>query len=72
MVKSKQGQEGEWRGLPVLSVCVFVVRHWLCVSLFVCLTVGYYVCMASHWLMWVAFVPFYRSVCRLQVSGRLG
>lgn len=39
-----------------VCVCVFVVRHRLCVSLSVCLTVGGYACVAAHRYVWVAFV----------------
>lgn len=34
MVMSKRGQDSEWRGVSVLSVCVCVVRHLLSVSLY--------------------------------------
>lgn len=56
MVMSKQGQDSEWRGVSVMSVCVFVVRHRLSVSLSVCLTVGGYACVAARRCVRVAFV----------------
>lgn len=43
-------------GFVCVCVCVFVVRHRLCVSLSVCLTVGGYACVAALRSVWVAFV----------------
>lgn len=63
MVVSKQGQDSEWRGVSVLSVYVFVVRHRLCVSLSDCLTVGGYAYVATHWYVWVPFCSLCVSVC---------
>ena len=57
MVVSKLGQHSEWRGVSVMSVCVFVVRHRLSVSLSVCLTAGGYACVAARRYVPVVLCP---------------
>lgn len=56
MAMSKQGYDCEWRGVSVFCVCVFVVRHRLCISLSVCLNVGGYTRVTAQWYVWIACV----------------